>query len=81
MESGQIALVVRAIADEAARIAEKPVTLVSATFEWMAPLGAGETATPTVEITRATRTLVFSTAQLRGADGRLLMTASSVHRI
>ena len=81
MGSEQIALVVNAIAAEAARIAEKPVTLVSATFDWMAPLDAGETATPSVTITRATRTLVFSTAQLRGADGRLLLAASAVHRI
>ncbi len=81
MDSDQIALIVAALADEAARIAEKPVTLVSATFDFMAPMLAGETATPTVEITRATRTLVFSTAQLRGADGRLLMAASAVHRI
>ena len=55
MESEQIALVVNAIAGEAGRIAEKPVTLVSATFDWMAPLNAGETATPSVTITRATR--------------------------
>lgn len=81
MESDQIALIVRAVAAEAARIAEKPVTLLSATFDWIAPIQAGEVATPTVEITRATRTLVFSTAQLRGADGRLLMAASAVHRI
>lgn len=81
METEQIALIVSAIATEAARIAEKPVTLVSATFDWMAPLHDGETARPSVEITRATRTLVFATARLHGADGRLLMTASSVHRI
>lgn len=81
MESDQIALIVQAIAAEAARIAEKPVTLVSATFDWMGPLAAGETAVPTVEITRATRTLVFSTAQLRGADGRMLMAATAVHRL
>jgi hypothetical protein len=54
---------------------------VSVTFDCMAPLLAGEAATTHVNITRATRTLVFSTAQLRGADGRLLMTASSVHRV
>ena len=66
MDSEQIALIVNAIAAEATRIAEKPVTLVSVTFDWMASLGAGEAATPSVTITRATRTLVFSTAQLRG---------------
>ncbi len=81
MEAEQIALIVRAISAEAARIAEQPVTLVSATFDWMEPLHDGEAAAASVEITRATRTLVFSTARLRGADGRLLMTASSVHRI
>ena len=81
MESEQIALLVRAAGEEAARIAEKPVTLVSATFDAMASLDAGEIATPSVEITRATRTLVFSTARLHGADGRLLMAASAVHRI
>ena len=81
MESDQIALVVAAIAAEAARIAEQPVTLVSATFDWMAPLNAGEVASTRVNITRATRTLVFSTAQLRGADDRLLLSASAVHRL
>jgi acyl-CoA thioesterase FadM len=81
VESEEMALVVRAVAAEAARIAEKPVTLVSVTFDHMAPLLAGEAATTHVNITRATRTLVFATAKLRSADGRLLMTASSVHRI
>ena len=81
MDSDQIALVVNAIAGEAGRIAEKPVTLVSATFDWVAPLNTGEAATPSVTVTRATRTLVFSTAQLHGADGRLLLAASAVHRI
>ena len=81
MHSEQIAIILTAATSEATRIAEKPVTLVSATFEWMAAMNAGETATPRIEITRATRTLVFSTARLHGADGRLLMTASVVHRI
>lgn len=81
METAQIALIVEAIAAEAARIAEQPVTLVSVTFDCIGPHGAGETAIPSVTITRATRTLVFSTAQLRGADGRLLLAASAVHRI
>lgn len=81
MDSDQIALILDAVSAEARRIAEKPVMLVSATFDAIAPMNEGEAATASVNITRATRTIVFSTAQLRGDDGRLLMTASAVHRI
>jgi len=78
MEGRHVSRLLEAVGAEAARIAEAPVQLVSITFDWMAaPQGAGATS---VEITRATRTLVFSTAQLR--DGaRLVCAASAVHRI
>jgi hypothetical protein len=78
MEGPHITRLLDAVGAEAARIAEAPVQLVSITFDWMAiPEGA---ASANVEITRATRTLVFSTAQLR--DGaRLVCTASAVHKI
>jgi len=80
-ETAQIAQLLEAIAAEAARTAEKPVAIVSATFEWAQPAQAGETVTARAEITRATRTIVFSRGALRGADDRLLLSASAVHRV
>jgi hypothetical protein len=77
MEAQLLAQLVDAIAAEAARIAEKPVALVSVTFDWIGP--AAEAAA-SVEITRATRTMVFSSGQLRSGD-RLVAAATAVHRI
>lgn len=78
MEGPHISRLLDAVSAAAARTADAPVQLVSITFDWMAPPDGATTTN--VEITRATRTLVFSTAQLR--DGaRLVCAASAVHRI
>lgn len=80
VESEQIARLLEAIGAEAARNAEAPVTLVSVTFDWMTPPQDGVATEAHVDITRATRTMVFSTAQLRAGD-RLVLAATAVHRI
>ena len=80
-EAEQIAYLLDVVGAEAARTAEKQVAVVSATFDWVASMRAGETPTAHAEITRATRTIVFSRGDLRGDDGRLLLTASAVHRV
>jgi phenylpyruvate tautomerase PptA (4-oxalocrotonate tautomerase family) len=81
MHSDQLARLADAMTQAAAAIAEKPATLVSVTFDQIATQQPSETATPVVEVTRATRTLVFSRGDLRGEDGRLLLSATAVHRI
>ncbi|KAF0172960.1 MAG: hypothetical protein IV086_13665 [Hyphomonadaceae bacterium] len=80
-EAEQIAQLLDVVGAEAARTAEKPVAVVSVTFDWVAPAREGETVIAHAEITRATRTIVFSRGDLRGDDGRLLLTASAVHRV
>jgi acyl-coenzyme A thioesterase PaaI-like protein len=80
-ETAQIAQLMEAIGAEAARTAEKPVAIVSATFDWVAAPDPGEAVAARAEITRATRTIVFSRGDLRGADDRLLLSASAVHRV
>lgn len=80
-ETAQIAQLLDAIAVEAARTAEKPVAIVSATFDWAHAAANGETIVARAEITRATRTIVFSRGELRGVDDRLLLSASAVHRV
>lgn len=76
-----IAQLLDAIGAEAARTAEKPVAIVSATFEWAHAPAGSDAPVARAEITRATRTIVFSRGELRGADGRLLLSASAVHRV
>lgn len=78
MEAPHMVRLLEAVNAEAARIAEAPVTLVSITFDWMTPAD-GDT-TPSVEITRSTRTLVFTSARLTSGE-RLVCTATAVHRI
>lgn len=80
MESALLVRLLEALSAEAARIAKAPVTLVSVTFDWMAPPPAGAVTVPEVTITRATRTLVFSSARLRAGE-TLAATATAVHRI
>jgi hypothetical protein len=78
MESASLTVLLEALAESAARIAESPVTLVSVTFDWIG--GDTAAARPEVEITRATRTIVFSNGRLLVGD-RLVATATAVHRI
>ncbi len=80
-QTQEVVQLLAAIGAEAARMAEKPVAVVSATFDWVAPAREGEAMRAHAEITRATRTIVFSRGDLRGEDGRLLLTASAVHRV
>lgn len=80
-DTAHIAQLLDAIAAEATRTAEKPVAIVSATFEWAHAGADGEAIVARAEITRATRTIVFSRGELRGADDRLLLSASAVHRV
>lgn len=79
-ESERVMSLLAALNDEAARAAGKPVSIVSATFEWIKPAPAeGATATH-VTITRSTRTIVFSRGELKIGDV-LVMAASAVHRV
>lgn len=71
----------RALAAETAAAAGAETMLVSITADLIARPAAGEPQTAQVRIVRATRTLVFAEADLRGADGRRLMTASGVYKI
>jgi acyl-coenzyme A thioesterase PaaI-like protein len=80
-ETAQIALLMDAIGAEAARTAGKPVAIVSATFDWVTVASPGEAVAARAEITRATRTIIFSRGELRGAENRLLLSASAVHRV
>ena len=80
-EKTHVARLLDAIGAEAARTAEKPVAIVSATFDWAQEAADGEALVARAEITRATRTIVFSRGELRGADDRLLLSASAVHRV
>jgi hypothetical protein len=73
-----LAQLLDAISTEAAKVAGKPVTLVSVTFDWLED-GAGAF-TPEVEITRATRTLVFSRGKLM-SGGRGVVAATAVHKV
>jgi hypothetical protein len=81
MASDHLARLANAIAETSAAAAERPAFLVSITVDVIAPARDGEATRPVVEITRATRTLVFSRADLRGEDGRLLLSATAVHRV
>lgn len=81
MHAQHLALLAEAIAEAAAAVAKQPVTLVSVTFDCLAPAREGEAVTTHVTITRATRTIVFSSAELRGDDARRILAATAVHRI
>ncbi len=81
VDSAQLARLADAMTAEACAIAEKPATLVSVTFDAIAAPEPGEAGAASVTITRATRTLVFSRGELRGQDGRLVLSATAVHRI
>ncbi|MGE3251772.1 MAG: hypothetical protein AB7J28_06060 [Hyphomonadaceae bacterium] len=67
-----------ALARETARAAGAETALVSVTFDILAE---GEAARHETAIVRATRTLVFSSGEALGADGKRLMAATAVHRI
>ncbi|MBU6372541.1 MAG: hypothetical protein KJS97_07385 [Alphaproteobacteria bacterium] len=71
----------RALAAETAAAAGAETMLVSITADLIARPGAGEPQTAAVKIVRATRSLVFAEAELTGAEGRRLMTASGVYKI
>ncbi|MDX2235401.1 MAG: hypothetical protein NW200_12960 [Hyphomonadaceae bacterium] len=81
MDSHHLTLLADALAEQAAAIAEKPVTLVSVTFDRIAAAPAGAALHASIEITRATRTLVFSRGDLRDGAGSLVLSATAVHRI
>lgn len=81
MDTALLARLAHAMTVEACAIAEKPATLVSVTFDAIAAPVSGEACAATVAITRATRTLVFSKGELRGQDGRLVLSATAVHRL
>lgn len=76
-----VSQLIAALSADAARSAGKAVAPVSVTLDWVAAPAEGETTRTQVEITRATRTIVFSKAELRGADDRLLLSGSAVHRV
>ena len=81
VDSALLARLADALTAEACAIAEKPATLVSVTFDAIAAPGSGEACATSVTVTRATRTLVFSKGELRGQDGKLVLSATAVHRI
>lgn len=74
--SARLLAALKACANDSAG-AEAP--LVSMTTEFLREDMAA--ASVTAEIARKTRTLIFATAEARGADGAPVATASSVHRI
>lgn len=71
----------RALAAAAREACGAETSLVSITCDLIRRPQPHEPLTPRVEIARATKTLVFATADLFGQDGRRLMTASAVRRI
>lgn len=79
-ESGPIVQLLDAIGAEAARSADKPVALVSVTFDWIKPVPEGGLPSARASVTRATRTIIFSKGELRAGDD-LLLSASAVHRV
>lgn len=81
VEAEQFGRLLAAVGAEVARTAGAPGTLVSVTFDWIAAPENGEATAPAIEVTRATRTLVFTRSELRGAGGRLVAAANAVHRI
>lgn len=72
----RLSMLAEAAAREAARTIEGPVSLISIQFDVLAD-GEGSAR---ARITRATRTLVFSEAELVGSSGERLIVASAVHR-
>jgi len=74
----QVVQLIAALNAEAAKAAGRPVAIVSATLEWIKP--AEGPATTEVTITRSTRTIVFSRADLKVGDV-LTVSASAVHRV
>jgi len=71
----------RALAAETSAAAGKETMLVSVTADLIARPASGEPQLATVRIVRATKSLVFAEADLSGAQGRRLMTASGVYKV
>jgi hypothetical protein len=79
-ETDHVTQLLAALNSEAAKASDRPVAIVSATFDWIKPApDAGEAVTH-VTITRSTRTIVFSRGDLKVGDA-LVISASAVHRV
>lgn len=69
-----------ALNKEAAAAANAPATLASVTFDVLTDTVSPDYAIET-QIVRATRTLVFSTAEMRNAGGAPIIAATAIHKI
>ncbi|MDZ4777442.1 MAG: hypothetical protein SGJ23_11715 [Alphaproteobacteria bacterium] len=79
-ETEDVHTLLASINAEVARASDRPVVIVSATFEWIKPAPDAGAATTHVTITRSTRTIVFSRGELKVGD-TLVLSASAVHRV
>lgn len=81
-QEAQMALsLARALAEATSAAAGRETSLVSITCDLIARPEANAGLSAHAEITRATRSLVFASADLRDASGARLMTASAVYRV
>jgi hypothetical protein len=71
----------RALAAETGAAAGRETMLVSIAADLITRPDAGEPQDAAVRIVRTTKSLVFAEADLTGADGRRLMTASGVYKV
>jgi len=70
--------IIAALDAETAKAADAPTSLVSVTLD---VVGEGQPEKTEVQIVRATKSLVFSTAEARDANGARVIAASAVHKI
>lgn len=79
-ETVYVTQLLAALNADAAKASDRPVAIVSATFEWIKPARDAGDAVTHVTITRSTRTIVFSRGDLKIGD-TLVVRASAVHRV
>lgn len=82
IHGGMMMTLATGVLAELARTAAKgaPTAPLSVNCDFVGPGPKGAAVVGTAEITRQTRTVLFTSAELR-ADGKLMMTATGVYRI